>query len=214
MNKMNQPPRVCLFLRVSTVKQDYDRQLTDLKSYCEHRGFELTKIIASVVTGTNTFNKRPDLQELFSIADQGLINKVVVTEVSRIGRNAKDIWNTINYLHARKISIVFKSLGGIESLDEHGQETFVTNVIISIYAELAQEEKRILSERIRSGLAHAKKKGKQIGRPEGTMSDTDLLKRYPSLVKDIKSGLSLRKCEKVHEVSRGTVIKVKKAVAV
>lgn len=204
--------RVCLFLRVSTTKQDYDRQMTELTAYCVQRGFKTVHTIASVVTGSRTYDKRPDLQELFALADQGIINRVVVTEVSRIGRNAKDIWHTLRYLHARGISVVFKSLGGIESLDENGQETFVTNVIIGIYAELAQEEKKILSERIRSGLEHARKKGQRLGRPEGLGGTEELLKRYPGLAKDVKSGLSLRKCEKVHSVSRCTVIKVKRAV--
>lgn len=108
---------------------------------------------------------------------------------------------------------MFKSLGGIESLDENCQETFVTNVIIGIYAELAQEEKKILSERIRSGLEHAKKKGKRLGRPEGLEGSEELLKRYPGLAKDVKAGLSLRKCAKVHSVSRCTVIKVKRAIS-
>ena len=214
MNKSNhQGIKVCLFLRVSTSKQDYERQLTELRSYCDQKGFEIAHVVASVVTGTKTYEKRPDLQELFALAEKREIKKVVVTEVSRIGRNAKDIWNTIRFLHSHSISVVFKSLGGIESLDDKRQETFVTNVIIGIYAELAQEEKRILSERIKSGLNHAKMKGQRIGRPEGGMSSKEILKRYPGLVRDITSGLSLRKCEKVHAVSRCTVIKVKKILA-
>ena len=215
MNNTNhQNNNVCLFLRVSTTKQDYERQLTELHAYCKQRGFLVEYVIASVITGTKTYDKRPDIQELFKLADSGRINKVVVTEVSRIGRQPKDIWNTIRYLHARGISVVFKSLGGIESLDENGQETFVTNIIISIYSELAAEERRQLSDRIKSGLAHTKQKGTQLGRPNGSsMSDENLLKRYPKLVKDIRAGLSLRKAEKIHDVSRTTIIKLKRILA-
>src|ERR1017187_7914470 len=113
----------CLFVRVSTIKQEYERQLRDLSEYCNQKGWEVTKTIATKITGTKTDKERPDLQELFAAADKGLFKKVIVTEVSRIGRNARDIRNTIDYLHIRKISITFKNLGGLESLDENGQES-------------------------------------------------------------------------------------------
>lgn len=75
-------------------------------------------------------------------------------------------------------------------------------------------EKRILSERIRSGLAEARRKGKKIGRPEGG-DDIDSVKRkYSKLIADLKKGtLSLSECSKLHDVSRNTVIKIKKHIA-
>jgi DNA invertase Pin-like site-specific DNA recombinase len=206
--------KVCLFIRVSTQQQDYDRQVLELTQYCKSRDFIITKTIASKISGVKKYEERPDVQELFQAAKGKEFNKVVVTEISRIGRNARDIRNTINHLHDRGISIVFKNLGGLESLDDTGNESFVTNIIIAIYSELAQEEKRILSERIKSGLDSAKAKGKHIGRPDGTkLSREKLLKKYSRLIIDLKSGMSLNSAKKVHSVSKGTVIKIKKALA-
>jgi DNA invertase Pin-like site-specific DNA recombinase len=210
-NKENKS--ACLFVRVSTDKQEYERQIRDLSEYCNQKGLVVVKTIVTKITGTKTTKERPDLQELFDAADKGLFKKVIVTEVSRIGRNARDIRNTIDYLHKRKISITFKNIGGLESLDENGNESFVTNVIIAIYSELAQEEKRILSDRICSGLANAKAKGKHIGRRAGSYMDkSNLLKKYSGLAIDLKNGLSLRKSMKIHVVSKGTVLKVKRAL--
>lgn len=209
----NKSTRVCLFIRVSTQQQDYDRQILELTQYCKDRGLTITKTIATKISGTKKYDERPDVQELFQAAKAKLFDKVVVSEISRIGRNARDIRNTINYLHDRRISIVFKNLGGLESLDDTGNESFVTNIIIAIYSELAQEEKRILSVRIKSGLDNAKAKGKHIGRPEGTtMEKEDILKKYPRLAKDLKNGLSLIAAMKVHKLSKGTIIKVKKII--
>ena len=202
--------RVCLFIRVSTDKQDYQRQILELTEFCLQKNYEVTETIATKITGTKTFSDRTDLQQLFDLAVKKKFEKVIVSEISRIGRNAKDIRNTIDYLHSKKISIVFRNLGGLESLDDRGQESFVTNIIIAIYSELAQEEKRILSERIKSGLANAKHKGKQIGRPEGKQEAKALLKKYPRLVADLRKGFSLTQCQKLHDVSRNTVIKVKR----
>ncbi len=205
--------RVCLFVRVSTNKQDYDRQINELNVYCHHRGFIITKTIATQISGTKTEKDRPDIKELFESAKQKMFDKVLVTEVSRIGRNAKDIRNTIDTLHRLKIPIVFKNLGGLESIDDNGNESFVTNIIISIYSELAQEEKRMLSERVKSGQENARKKGKTIGRAKGVVKDRDkLLKQYKSLANDLKNGFSLNRCMKLHGVSKNTVIKVKKTL--
>ena len=211
---MNRPMnRACLFIRVSTDKQDYQRQILELNVFCRQKNLEVAETIATKITGTKTFQDREDLQLLFKSASSKKFDKVVVSEISRIGRNAKDIRNTIDYLHSKKIAIVFRNLGGLESLDDHGNESFVTNIIIAIYSELAQEEKRILSERIKSGLVNAKHKGKQIGRPEGKQEDEVLLKKYSRLAADLKKGLSLSQCQKLHDVSRNTAIKVKRLLS-
>ena len=98
-------------------------------------------------------------------------------------------------------------------MDENGHESFVTNIIIGIYSELAQEERRILSERVKSGLQNARKKGKQIGRAKGDVKSKDmLLKQYSKLAIDLKKGFSLNQCMKLHGVAKNTVIKVKKAI--
>lgn len=210
---MSQQTKVCLFIRVSTQVQDYDRQISDLTLYCKQKGYTISKTIATKVTGTKTLADRQDLQELLAAANQNVFQKVIVTEISRIGRNARDIRNTIDQLHRKKIAVVFKNLGGLESIDENGNESFVTNIIIAIYSELAQEEKRILSERIKSGLAEAKRKGKRMGRPEGVEDISDLKKKYAKLISDLQRGNSLTECCKLHGVSRNTVIKVKRMMA-
>lgn len=203
--------RVCLFIRVSTQKQDYDRQILELNNFCDDQGYAVVKTIATKITGSKTQNNRLDLIELLSLAKEKLFDKVLVTEISRIGRNAKDIRNTIDQLHSNKTGIIFKNLG-VESLNEEGQESFVTNIIISIYSEMAQEEKRILVDRIKSGLINAKAKGKRLGRPEGKEDKQMTLKKYSRLATELKKGLSLRKAMKLYDVSKGTVIKVKRSL--
>ena len=210
---MKEQTKVCLFIRVSTQVQDYDRQISDLTLYCEQKGYIISKTIATKITGTKTFADRQDLQELLAAANRNEFQKVIVSEISRIGRNARDIRHTIDELHRKKVAVIFKNLGGLESLDEISKtESFVTNIIIAIYSELAQEEKRILSDRIRSGLAEARRKGKKIGRPTGGDDIDSVKKKYSKLIQDLKKGNSLTECSKLHDVSRNTVIKIKKLI--
>jgi DNA invertase Pin-like site-specific DNA recombinase len=211
MNHQNQIP-ICVFVRVSSLKQEYSRQLAELNDYAKINGYSIVKTIATKISGNSNSEERVDLHNLIESASKGEFKKVIVTEVNRLGRKAKEIRSTIDKLHTLGISIVFKNLSGIESLVD-GKESFVTNIIIAIYSELAQEERRILVERIHSGLSEAKRKGKTLGRKIGSSeSQSDFLKKYGSLTKDIKSGISLNKCMKIHNVSKNTIIKVKKLI--
>ncbi|MFN8167116.1 MAG: recombinase family protein, partial [Bacteroidia bacterium] len=122
MKTFTNKTKACLFIRVSTAQQDYDRQISDLTVYCKQKGYMITKVIATKITGTKTLADRQDLQELLASANQNEFQKVIVTEISRIGRNARDIRNTIDQLHRKKIAVVFKNIGGLESIDENGNE--------------------------------------------------------------------------------------------
>lgn len=209
----NKKTRVCLFVRVSSLPQDYRRQIAELSDYCRSKDYSIEKIIATKISGTKKYNERPDLEELFQSANKREFDKVLVTEISRIGRNARDVRNTIDYLHERNISVLFKNLGGLESLDEKGEESLLSRLLISIFSEISQEEKKLLSERIRSGLTFARERGKILGRPSGTsMNKEDILKKYPRLANDLKNRMSLTTAMKVHGVSKGTIIKIKKVV--
>ena len=201
---------VCILIRVSSQKQDTLRQLFELKGYCRKNRYRIVRTISGKLSGKS--NHRPDLAELLAAAEKREFTKVLVTEISRLGRRAKDIRHTIDRLHAQKISVVFKNLGGLESLDEDGKETFVTNIIVAIHAELAQEEGKLISERTKSGLAAARARGITLGRPQGKEKQKIFLQKYPGLIADLKKGLSLRQCAILHRLSRNTVIKVKKTI--
>lgn len=198
--------RVCLFIRVSSDKQDYGRQINELNDYCASKGFVVTDNIETVISGRK--KDRPDIDKLRLHATQNIFDKVIVMELSRLGRRARDIRATLDHLHTNGISVLFKNLG-IESLDEKGNESFVTNIIIAIYAELAQEEVRLLSERIRSGLKNTvKKNGTVLGRKGPNTIPP--LEKYKDLVLSIQAGKSLNDCMSLHDVSKNTVIKIKK----
>jgi DNA invertase Pin-like site-specific DNA recombinase len=202
--------RICLFVRVSTEKQDYDRQIYELTKYCEERNFTITKTIATQISGRKERHLRPDIDELLTAANNDEFDSVLVTEINRLGRKAKDLRSTIDKLHSLKKSIVFKNLGGLESLDENYQESFVTNIIISIYTELAQEEVRILRERIKSGIVNFKQKGGIMGRKLYCEESPDkFLSKYTDILPEIFS-LSIADLMAKHNLSKGTVVKIRK----
>lgn len=206
MINMNQTP-VCIFSRVSTNKQLNERQEYELGNYVRQKGYTCSYIISTTISGRKP--QRPDLDELLQVAKKKIFQKVIVTEISRLGRTSKVIRRTIDQLHDLGISVIFKNIG-IETLDENGNESFVTNIIIAVFAELSESEGNGIVDRIISGIELAKSKGVKLGRPKDSVENS--IEKYPTLVRDIKSGLTLRQCMKIHGVSKNTVIKVKKEV--
>ncbi len=210
-NKVN----VCILARVSTKHQSVGSQVTSLQNYCSERNYNIVKTITSVVSGNSSNKKRDDLIELMDFVCNGKqsITKLCISELSRLGRRPAEIRDVLDQLHQLGISVVFKQLG-VESLDENGKETLVTRLIISIYSELANSEREILSERIKAGLVHARKT-KTLGRPVGTSeNDKAFLQKYKGVVKDLKDGVSIRKCCKIHQVSHTTIVKIRKLAEV
>jgi DNA invertase Pin-like site-specific DNA recombinase len=203
--------RAIILTRVSTEKQKTDRQILELENYCREKGYEIEKVISSVVSGRKT-DRRPDLDEIIQLARTTPFDVLIVTEISRISRKPEVLYSFINKMRSYGIPILFKNLG-LLSMDENGRESFATNVIISIFSELAAEEVRQLSDRIKSGLVAARARGKNIGRPAGKDTRKEILKKHAKVVGYLQAGMSLPETAKLTGTSYNTCKKVKSLIS-
>lgn len=86
-----------------------------------------------------------------------------------------------------------------------------TEMMLHMLSLFAKNERRNTIDRIRSGMALARENGIHCGRPTGIIeSDEQILVKYKTVVKSLELGLSVRKCCKLHELSLGTVAKIRK----
>lgn len=86
----------------SSERQDYDRQINDLTAVANHNKWNIVKIITAKVSATKTkLSAREDITELYELVEQGTIQKVLVTELTRLGRKAKEIREVYEYLGDR-----------------------------------------------------------------------------------------------------------------
>jgi DNA invertase Pin-like site-specific DNA recombinase len=203
--------KAILFVRVSTEQQDYNRQIDDLTHYAETKGLNVVGTIAEKISGAADNSKRPGIKELLQRAKKKEFDAIVITEISRLGRKAIEMQKLIEELSSMKVCIYIQS-HDIKTLDSNGKRTPLVDFLIDIFLHLGQMERHFLQERIRSGLTRARAQGRVGGRPKGSLSNQELLKKYPKVVRDIKSGLSIRQIEKLHDISHTTVMKVKKAM--
>jgi len=203
---------VAIFTRVSTNDQSAERQVNDLRSFCTKQGWNITNEITETVSGVKLNRDRIGVQELFTLAAQKQVQKIVITEISRIGRNVAEGVQIIEALTASGVSIYVQNIG-METLLADGRPNFMFKPILLTLMGFAEMERELLRERIKSGLETAKRRGKSLGRPEGTNeTDSEVLNKYPQIVKAVKAGkLPVRSIAKLYDVSPNTVQKVKRA---
>lgn len=204
--------RVAIFCRVSTLDQSYERQVSDLKKIAKKFSFEVSEIITEKISGAKSNDERKGVQELLQGAREGRFQKVLVSEVSRLGRSTLETLKLVEELHENGVSIYLQDLS-TETLDEKGEMNMQTEMMLHMLSLFAKNERRNTIERIRSGMAEAKANGIHCGRYKGTEEDeTTFLSKYPKVIGGLKRGFSVRECVKQFEVSLGTVAKVRKLI--
>ena len=206
--------RAAIFVRVSTKYQDSARQVDDLKQLCQKQGWKVTTIITEKISGSAKNSQRSGLKRLMELADNNKVDKVVVSEVSRLGRNTREVLEIIEALSNRKISLYIQN-HNLETLTPSGKVNSMAKFMLTLLAEFARMERETLIERTISGQRRAwEVEGKQKGRPTGSTEDNSkVLYKYPEVVRHLKAGKSLRDVSARCGVAINTVRKVKKAMA-
>ncbi len=201
-----------IFVRVSKREQDYQRQLEDLRVVAQTQKVEIIKEIAEKISGAKFNQERDGIKELLSLAQTRVINKVLVQEVSRLGRSTVEVLKVLEELTNLGVSVYVQNFG-IETL-KNGKRNPIAQFMFTLLAEFARLEREALRERILSGMEEARRKGKHLGRPDGSNEDKEVfLKKYPSVARNLRLGISVRKTAKICETSVNTVRKVKEYLA-
>ena len=161
--------KVALYTRVSTQDQSVDMQLSDLRKYCEQRGFEVYKEYSDEgVSGTR--EKRPSLDELMRDARKRKFDAVLCWRFDRFARSTKHLITALDEF--RHLGIEFISYQeNIDTSSPLGKAVFT---IVSAIAEL---ERNITIERVKAGIRRAKENGKRLGRPRRLNLNLEELRR-------------------------------------
>lgn len=193
-----------LYTRVSTVEQKTDRQKVNQ--------YEFDMIIEDKVSGAIPFFERNGGQQVFGYAEKGILKELHVWEIDRLGRNLRDILNTIHYFTEKGIRIHFINQG-LATLDQSGKENPIAKMMIGILGIVGEMERNQIRERQLAGIHLAKIKGAYKGRKSGTQED---VLSFLSKPKNKKALELLRKDYKSSEVAAivgvhpNTVTKIKK----
>lgn len=196
-------------VRVSTSRQETDRQIQDLRKIIASKGWhEVALIEEDAVRGSAKIRKGIDA--VIALAEAGSIDKVAVHEVSRIARKNSVAHLLLEKLTECQVSLYWHSQG-LETLLDNGSRNPAASLVFSIMAEFARSESEQLSYRIKSGLDEARRKGKTLGREPKHVDD--FLKENQCVVDALKAGMSIRATATHCNRAIMTVQKVKKAIS-
>ena len=205
--------KVVILARVSTDKQDYQRQIIELTDYCSKVGWEIVKVFANKISGAKKTEERPEVLEMLSYVKEHAIKRVCCLEVSRLGRNTLEALKVIQMLNDNKVSLFIKNYN-LETLNPDGTPNPVASLITTILLEVASMERRTILERVNSGrnqyIAKCRKEGIKMGRPSDYKKSEDTYKeQYQKEIALLRKGISLRNVSQLTNTSMNTLRKLK-----
>jgi DNA invertase Pin-like site-specific DNA recombinase len=157
--------KVAIYARVSTLDQEPENQLAELRDYCARRNWTAVEYVDRGISGAR--ESRPELDRLMGDAKRRKFDAVCCWRLDRLGRNLKHLVGLLSELQA--LDVAFMSLGkGIDCSTPAGK------LQLHILAALAEFERGRIQERIKAGLARARAQGKPLGRPAVQVSASAL----------------------------------------
>ncbi|MGY8939252.1 MAG: recombinase family protein [Flavobacteriales bacterium] len=203
-----------IYSRVSSEseRQDTQRQTTELKQYASRMGYNIVEVYEEKVSGFKKNELRPIFSKMLEDIKTNEIDKVLVWELSRIGRSVLNSLQNIQILHDLKVGIYIKNFN-LETLNDDKTPNNLSMFMVQILFAVASMESKMTLSRLQSGYRnHIKKYGsKSVGRKKGnTDSDDTILERHSDVVKLIKRNISIRNIAAITNKSTNTILKVKK----
>lgn len=204
--------RAVIYARVSSLgdRQSTTRQVADLHSYAQFKDYEVIKVFEEHASGGKKNADRPVLLEAIDFCVNNSIDIILVSELSRIGRNAFEVLETINRLKEHNINI-YMDKEQFTLLDETGKPSTFAPVMLATLATCAELERENIAHRLSSGYKQYRASGGRVGRKPGSMKPVEKIKEeYKNVIRDLRRGESIRRTAKLNDVSVSTVQRIKK----
>ena len=192
--------RAALYCRVSTADQSCERQERDLSAFAVRAGYEVVGTFKETASGMRL--DRAERKRVLALVQRREIDAVLVTELSRWGRSTTDLLATLKELEARRVSLVAMNGMTFDLATPHGR------MMATMLAGIAEFERELTTERIRSGIAAAKARGKRLGRQHGQRPKSDRL--APKVLALVALGRSYRLVGREVGLSKNTVAGIDK----
>ena len=166
---MSKERRIVGYIRVSTERQDLDKQRHLLLEYAREKRLYIDEFVELEMSSRKSKADRR-IDELLEKLQEG--DLLLVAELSRLGREMLQVLNIINDLSEKGIEITFIRQPELSTSGGHGK------LLLAIYSYFAESERTFISMRVKQGLAAAKAKGVQLGRPKGSRNKHRVLDEH------------------------------------
>lgn len=211
-----------IYARVSSsgsleYRQNTDRQVKDLKEYATYKGYEVVEVYNEHISGSKKNSDRPVLSEAIDKCKE-LVgmgnNKVIllVSELSRVGRNAFEVLETIKTLVDNGVNLYLQK-EQMTLLDDNGKPSLFAPIMLATLSTCAQLERENIQFRLNSGRRVYVENGGKLGRPQGSVKTIDQkIEEYKDVITLLRKNYTIRDTAKLSGKSVSSVQRVKKLV--
>jgi len=203
--------KAVIYSRVSSEgnRQDTERQTNELIEYANKMGYELFEIYEEKVSGYKKNEDRPIFSRMLEEIEKGTIDKVLVWELSRIGRSVIQSLQNIQLLTDKKVSIYIKNFN-LETLNDDKTPNSLSMFMVQILFSVANMEAQLTKSRMVSGYRNHIKNGGKVGRKTGSIeTEEETIQKHTDIVKLLKKNLTIRQISGLTNKSTNTILKVK-----
>jgi len=200
-----------IYARVSSIgdRQNTDRQISDLLDYVEYQNLEICKIYEEHISGAKKNSERPVLMQAIDYCKQNSVSILLVSELSRLGRNAFEVLATVKDLIDSGVNLYMQK-EQFTLLDSEGKPTMFAPIMIATLSTCAQLERENIKFRLNSGRAQYIRNGGRLGRKVGSIKTTEQKKEeYKDIISYLKRGYSVRNTAKLTSKGISTVQRIK-----
>ena len=182
------------YLRISTGSQDLANQKLAVLDYARQKRFAIDRFVEAQASSRKGRDQRR-IEELLNLLTAG--DRLVVSELSRLGRSLGQVIQIIDELVKRKVR--FTAIK--ENIRFEGKQDLQTKVMIALFGLFAEVERDLISERTKEGLVAARARGRLLGRPKGSLGTSKLDGKEGEIRKLLEKEVSKRSLAKIMDVS-------------
>ena len=203
--------KAVIYSRVSSEgnRQDTERQTNELIEYANKMGYELVGVYEEKISGYKKNEERPIFSKMLEEIEKGYIDRILVWELSRIGRSVIQSLQNIQLLTDKKVSIYIKNFN-LETLNDDKTPNALSMFMVQILFSVANMEAQLTKSRMISGYRNHIKNGGKVGRKTGSIeTEEETLQKHSDILKLLKKKLTVRQVSGLTNKSTNTVLKVK-----
>ena len=201
-----------IYSRVSSVgdRQDTARQVRELELLAGERNLQINKIFEEHISGAKKKEERPVLTECLDYCFTNNINVLLISELSRLGRNIDDVLANVRLCKEKHLNVYFQK-EQLSIFNDDGKEHPFLTIFIAVLGTCAEMERENIKFRLNSGKAKFVAEGGKVGRKEGYKKPDDILQeQYASVLKQLRKGYPIRMIAKNEGIGISTVQRLKK----
>jgi len=186
------------YLRVSTGGQDLAQQKLAVLDYAQKHRMTVDEFMETQRSSQRAI-QREELLQMIEALQPG--DRLVVSELSRLGRSLSQILQIIDRLIQKEVRLVAIK----EAIRFEGKQNIQTKAMIALFGLFAEVERDLIAERTKEGLAAAKARGQRLGRPKGALSKSKLDGKDSEIQSLLHKNVSKASIARILDVSQTTL---------